>query len=68
MVGTVHIHVSHVQLPYMVINVHSNMQGGGDQTEHRKTRKFQKSSNCNQGGREHWQPYWMFYMAAILNC
>ena len=27
--GTVHTHVSHVQLPYMVINVHSNMQGGG---------------------------------------
>ena len=27
--GTVCIHVSHVQLPYMVINVHSNMQGGG---------------------------------------
>ena len=27
--GTVRIHVSHVQLPYMVINVHGNMQGGG---------------------------------------
>ena len=27
--GTVRIHVSHVQLPYTVINVHSNMQGGG---------------------------------------
>ena len=28
--GTVRIHVSHVQLLYTVINVHSNMQGGGD--------------------------------------
>ena len=28
--GAVHIHVSHVQLPYMVINVHGNMQGGGE--------------------------------------
>ena len=27
--GTVHIHVSHVQLPYTVINVHGNMQGEG---------------------------------------
>ena len=27
--GTVRIHMSHVQLPYMVINVHGNMQGGG---------------------------------------
>ena len=27
--GTVRIHVSHVQLPYMVINMHRNMQGGG---------------------------------------
>ena len=38
--GTVRIHVSHVQLPYMVINVHGNMQGEEDQTEHRKTQKF----------------------------
>ena len=64
--GTVRIHVSHVQLPYMVINVHGNMQGRGERTEHWKTRKFRKSSNCNKGGREHWQPYWIFYMAAIL--
>ena len=28
--GTVRIHVSHIQLPYMVINMHGNMQGGGD--------------------------------------
>ena len=27
--GTVHIHVSHVQLPYTVINVHGNVQDGG---------------------------------------
>ena len=27
--GAVRIHVSHLQLPYMVINMHSNMQGGG---------------------------------------
>ena len=27
--GAVRIHVSHVQLPYTVINMHSNMQGGG---------------------------------------
>ena len=27
--GTVCIHISHVQLPYMVINVHGNMQGWG---------------------------------------
>ena len=66
--GAVCIHISHIQLPCTVINVHSNMQGGGDQTEHWKTWKFQKSSNFNKGGREHWQPYWIFYMAAILNC
>ena len=29
-VGTVCIHVSHVQLLYTVINMHSNMQTGGD--------------------------------------
>ena len=29
MVGAVRIHVSHVQLPYTVINMHGNMQGGG---------------------------------------
>ena len=28
-VGAVRIHMSHMQLPYMVINVHGNMQGGG---------------------------------------
>ena len=28
-VGSCAIHVSHVQLPYMVINMHGNMQGGG---------------------------------------
>ena len=28
-VGTVYIHVSHVQLPFTVINMHGNMQGGG---------------------------------------
>ena len=28
--GTVRIHVSHVQLPYTVINMHGNMKGGGD--------------------------------------
>ena len=27
--GTVCIHVSHVQLPYMVINMYGNIQGGG---------------------------------------
>ena len=27
--GAVRIHVSHVQLPYTVINVHGNMQVGG---------------------------------------
>ena len=26
---TVHIHVSHIALPYTVINVHGNMEGGG---------------------------------------
>ena len=26
--GTVCIYMSHVQLPYMVINVHGNMHGG----------------------------------------
>ena len=31
--GTVHIHMSHVQLPYTVINMHGNMQGGGGRTE-----------------------------------
>ena len=28
-VGTVRIHVSHIQLLYTVINMHSNMQWGG---------------------------------------
>ena len=27
--GTVRIHMSDVQLPYIVINMHGNMQGGG---------------------------------------
>ena len=29
-VGTVRIHVSHVQLPCTVINMHGNIQGGGE--------------------------------------
>ena len=65
--GTVCIHVSHIQLPYMVINVHGNMQGGGrDRTEHCKTPKFRKSLNCNKGGRVHCQPYWIFIYGSHL--
>ena len=60
--GTVRIHISHVQLPYTVINVHGNIQGGGGgEPNIGKLCVFQKSSNCNKGGREHLQPYWIFY-------
>ena len=40
--GTVRIHISHVQLPYTVINVHGNMQGcgGGNEPNIGKLRNF----------------------------
>ena len=51
--GTVRIHVNsrvaHVWLPYTVINV----QDGGGDSELRKTRKVQKTSNFFKGGGEH---------------
>ena len=39
--GTVRIHVSHIQLPYMVINMHGNMQGGGTKLNIGKLKKFE---------------------------
>ena len=38
--GTVCIHVSHIQLPYTVINMHGNRQGGGNEPNIRKLRNF----------------------------
>ena len=52
--GTVCIHVSHVQLPYTVINM---QDGNGGHSELRKTRKVLKTSNLFKGGREHKRPY-----------
>ena len=40
-------------LPYMVINVHGNIQGGRRGTEHQKTRIIRKISNLTNGGRKH---------------
>ena len=42
--GTVHIHVSHVQLPHMVINVRD---GGGGHSELWKTQKVWKTLKKN---------------------
>ena len=44
------IHVSHVQLLYMVINM---QDGGRGHSEHWKTWKVWKTSNFFKGGREH---------------
>ena len=52
--GTVHICVSHIQLPCTVINMQDGGGGGrGPHSEHQKTWKVQKISNFFKGGREH---------------
>ena len=48
-------HVAHMWLPYTVIN----LQGGGGENEHQKTRKIWKFLNLHKSDREHCQPYWI---------
>ena len=48
--GTVRIHVSHVPLPYIVINV---QDGGGGIQNIGKLKKFGKLQNSFKGCREH---------------
>ena len=59
----IHIHTSES----CTATIHATSMQGGRGFKCWKTWKIQKTSNLNTGGREHYWPYWISWMVAILN-